>query len=441
MERWKMNNYLRVAYNLAALMSHTHWSKKKLEEFQNKRTHEIIKYAYAHVPFYRQKFDKLGLKPNDVKNVHDLNKIPVIRKAELQESGFKLISDEFSINKLRPIATSGSTGIPLVTYLNKVEDDFRKAKILRPHVVCGQKVRDRWALIGLPEESRKIGVLQKFLRVWSPVFISVFDSASNQIASVEKLNPNVLDGYVSSLFLIAKEMQRREASFSRLRFTTGGAEVLDLHTREVLEDVFKVPYYDQYACEELQMMAWQCPVKEGYHIDADSIVMQFLDRHSEEVGEGEQGEIVCTSLFNYAMPLIRYAVNDLGVPSDTPDCKCGRSFPLMKIVEGRKDSIVRLPDGRSLSPLAIGISVCAFKYFKKIVQYRFIQKRLDSFQILVEKRNSEIEDAFLEKELVAHLRRTLRLNDSQAKFEVEFVKEIPLDKTGKFRKVFSEIKE
>jgi phenylacetate-CoA ligase len=141
------------------------------------------------------------------------------------------------------------------------------------------------------------------------------------------------------------------------------------------------------------------------------------------------------------MPLIRYAVGDLGVPSDSPDCECGRSFPLMKMVEGRKDSIIVFPDGRSLSPLAIGVCVCAFKYFKEIVQYRFIQKRIDYFKIQVEKREGGIDSAFLERELVAHLRRVLKLDDSQAKFEVEFVEKMPLDTTGKFRKVFSEIKD
>ena len=61
-------------------------------------------------------------------------------------------------------------------------------------------------------------------------------------------------------------------------------------------------------------MAWQCPECQEYHIDADALILQFLDKSGEEVSAGENGEIICTSLFNYAMPLIRYAIGDVGIP-------------------------------------------------------------------------------------------------------------------------------
>jgi phenylacetate-CoA ligase len=168
--------------------------------------------------------------------------------------------------------------------------------------------------------------------------------------------------------------------------------------------------------------------------------MEFLDESGEETAPGETGEIVCTSLFNYAMPLIRYGVGDVGRASEEITCPCGIEFPLMKVVEGRKDSIVHLPKLRALSPLAIGDCITMFKHVDLIRQYRVIQKRIDYMRFLIEKKESSVTENELEAELLAHLRKTLNIPEADVMIEVEFVDEIPVDDTGKLRKVISEVK-
>jgi phenylacetate-CoA ligase len=432
-------NYFRIAYDIASLLRHTHWSREQLLDYQNRKVQEIVRYAFENVPFYHEKFLKSGIKPDDVKSVQDLNKLPIIRREELQENSSKLISSEFDQSKLKVVSTSGSSGKPLFTYLTKREDEFRKAKLLRPHIVCGQKFRDKWVVIGPPQHSGKATGIHGFLGIYVPVIVSVFDEVSSQISTIERLRPDVLDGYSSSLFLLAKEMERMDIETIRPRIAMGGAELIDESSRRFLEDVLGAPYYDQYASEELQMIAWQCPEKDGYHIDADSIFMQFVDNNGIEVAPGERGEIVCTSLFNHAMPIIRYALGDVGVPSEQGQCTCGRKFPLMKLMEGRKESVVVLPDGRSLSPLAIGDCMCAFKYFNNVFQYRFIQKKVNSFKVLVKKKDESVDDKIMKTEMLRHVRDTLRLSEAEVDVEIEFTDEIPPDKSGKIRKVVSEL--
>jgi phenylacetate-CoA ligase len=420
-------------------MSNTKMSKSELKIFREKRIRHIVKYAFEHVLFYHEEFQRANILPDDIKTIDDLNKIPIIGKKDLQQNVNRFISDEFAVENLRAIHTSGSTGYPLTTYLSKSEDEFRKAKLLRPHIICGQKPWDSWVLVGPPNDQKRISRFQKLMRIYSPRFVSIFDSPKTQITNIRQHRPDVLDGYSGSLFLIAKELEKHETLSIQPKFTIGGAEVLDKHSRSIIELAFNSPYYDQYASEEFQMLAWQCKEKNQYHQDADTVVMQFVDKNSDEVTPGVPGNIVCTSLFNLAMPLIRYNMGDLGISSDADDCACGKNFPLMKTIEGRKELAILLPDGRSLTPLSIGVSVCDFEKFHEIIQYRFIQKKRDFFKILIHKRDDGTSASLLGQQLETHLRKTLKLNESQATFETEFVKDIPLDPSGKFRKIYSEL--
>ncbi len=251
----------------------------------------------------------------------------------------EMISAEFNIENLKMLSTSGSTGKPLFLYINSAENEFRKAKHLRANFGCGQKPRDRWVTIIAPHHFSKSSNLQQIVRLFTPTAVSVFTDPSIQVSLIEKLNPDILDGYSSSLFVLAKELEKNGIDTIRPRSVIGGAELVDSYSRKFIEKIFQTQFYDQYSSVELERMSWQCRVRDQYHIDADALIMQFVDKNGEEVSAGERGEIVCTSLFNYAMPFIRYAIGDVGVPSDEI-CSCGRTLPLMKTVEGRKDSLL-----------------------------------------------------------------------------------------------------
>jgi phenylacetate-CoA ligase len=177
-------------------------------------------------------------------------------------------------------------------------------------------------------------------------------------------------------------------------------------------------------------------------MDVDSVIMQFVDKDEEEVSPGERGEVVYTSLFNHSMPIIRYAIGDVAVVSDE-ECSCGRSLPLMKVVEGRKSSLLLLPGGRVMSPLAFANTITRFELRDYINQYRIVQKRVDLFKIYVEAKEGISEDDLRER-LQAHMVKTLneqapdvRLNPDF--FDVEFVDVIPVSETGKHKTISSEV--
>lgn len=432
--------YLEVAYHLQLLLQHTHWKRDKLHRYQDQKLREIVHYAYEYVPFYHEKFKLSGMRPEQIKSAADLRKLWIVGKKELQRNDKKLISTGIRLSSLKKVSTTGSTGRPFSTYVTEEEDAFRKAKFLRAYIACGLRPRDIWAVIAAPIHEAVTGRVQRILGIFNPIPVSVFYDSTKQIAAIQRIAPDVLDGYSSSLTLLAREVEKRDIGDINPRIIIGGAELIDNFDRRLVERVFKAPFYDQYACTELDRLSWQCGNRGEYHIDSDSVILQLVDKNGDDVAAGESGEIVCTSLFNHAMPFIRYAVGDRGRASDEDTCPCGRTFPLMKMVEGRKDSTVVLLGGRMLSPLAIGDCMTFFKYIQSIGQYRVIQKKIDYFKFLVSKTNDGIEDSFLRAELLAHLRKTLNMPESEVTIDVEFVDEIPVDSTGKLSKVVSEVK-
>ena len=434
----EFTNYLRAAYYLLAMMRRIYWEQEKLEEYRDRRVRAIVRYAYENVPFYHSLFRKTGIKPSDITCFRHLSRLPVVRKDDLRSNMADVISKKYRCEDLKEVRTSGSTGKPFGIYLAQREDEFRKAKHLRANIAVGQRPRDRWVITAPPHRSEEVTRFQRLFGFFAFTPVSALDDIGSQLDVIERLDPDVLDGFSNSLVFLAKEVEKRGVSPIQPRLIIGGADLISKSSRALVEKVFDAPFFDQYACIELERLAWQCKEKQGYHIDVDSVVMQFVDEEGAEVAPGERGEIVCTSLFNYAMPFLRYVVGDVGTSSEET-CSCGRTFPLMKVIEGRTDSVVVLPDGRVFHEAAFYIPVDSSKFGSQIDQFRVIQKRLDLFLIQIKLLDSSLDRDVVKNEIVRNIERLLKVDTREVVFKFEFVDEIPLDRSGKLRTVISEL--
>lgn len=438
-----MTNFPRLLWYLENGQRRLYWNKEKLLVFQEKRLRSILRYAYDLVPFYHKKFREANVLPSDINHLSDLPKLPLVKKDEIKrESARRLISSRYDINDLKVKRTSGSTGQPLQIFLSGAEDDWRKAIYMRANISCGQRPRDHWVVLTSPYHFSDTTNLQRRLGIFSQDCVSVFSDVSQQLRRVDEACPNVLDGYSGSLFLLAREALRQGKGSINPRMIFGTAENIEGNSIKLIERTFDAPYYDQFGCAELDRTAWVCPCKIGYHMDVDSVITEFVDDEGKVVSSGERGEVVYTSLFNYAMPLIRYAVGDIGVPSDET-CSCRRQLPLMKTVEGRKTSFILLSDGQLISPNVIELVMNMFELYSQIEQFRIIQKKTDFFKVLIELHGKVDQRAFKDN-LIKHV--VTKLNQlvagarfSEAYFDVEFVETIPVDKSGKRRAIYSEV--
>ena len=180
------------------------------------------------------------------------------------------------------------------------------------------------------------------------------------------------------LRLLAEAVKKNYIQDINPKVVFGTSELLDPETRKYINSVFDVEMIDHFGCVELNRTAWECSEHAGYHIDVDAVIMEFIE-NGENVSSGERGEIVYTGLYNYAMPLIRYRIGDIGIPSDE-SCPCGRGLPLMKLIEGRSDSFMQVPDGRIFSPI---IWTLIIRKIPGVGQLKAIQEKIDLIRILV----------------------------------------------------------
>jgi phenylacetate-CoA ligase len=433
-------NFAGILYFLGTALRRLQWSKQKLKEYQEKRLRAVLRHAYDSVPLYHEKFRRAGLSPSDVKSLEDLAKLPITRKDELRQvDPLKLVSGHYRIEELKVLRTSGSHGKPFRFYISHSEDDWRKSIYLRANISCGQRPRDRWVVITAPRHFSDTTNIQRLLRIYAQRCISVFDRVDEQAQVIRKAKADVLDGYSGALFLLAKEAERQGIREIQPRLVFGSADLIDESSSKLIERVFNAPYYDQFGCAEVDRTAWQCPEKVGYHMDADSVITQFVDSEGNEVSPGETGEIVYTSLFNFAMPFIRYSIEDLGKPSSEV-CPCGRTLPLMEVVVGRKDSLLILPNQRVISPRALTVAMSMFEYYENIDQFRVVQKKEDLFEVFIKMKNNTLTDKVVERKLSSHFCEMLGLSLQDVTFDVNFVESIPLSKSGRLMAVTSEVK-
>jgi len=422
-----------VLFYLIGLRRNLHLKPSELRSLQLKNFRALVRHAYQNVAFYHRKFREAGIKPDDIKSFDDVRKIPVTAKFEIQACNPKDVIDcNVAVSSLIKKTTSGSTGIPLTVFVNNRVEDFYSAVWIRSLFEDKLKFRDRMVFIADPRSFPKGKSPFQHLDIIERKYISIFDSAEKQIALLREFKPDVIKGYASSLFILAKEFSDTIREI-RPRLVFSGAEVLDAASRRLISSAFGEELFDLYGCAEFDLLAWECKAHDGYHVNADSVLMEFLDVNGEAVASGEMGKVVCTGLFNYVMPLIRYELGDVAVPLND-ECTCGVTLPLIKSVEGRVDDFLLAIDGRVISPTVF--FPYPFEDVDWIRQFRVIQESRKKLVIQV-----------AAKETLANQDRIVRNAESKIRglfgedmeVEFDFVEKIPRDPSGKLRKVISRI--
>lgn len=422
-------SHLRKAVYLQKLMKQQWLKPKELEAIQLKMLRGIVKHAYTYVPFYHEKFRSVGIYPDDITSLEDLQKIPITTKKEVKENfPHRILSKGTDINSCWISQTSGSTGIPLKMVYGSRDEDYQKAVALRPNLSCGQKIRDKWAVFTSPSHIVKKKWFQK-MRVFSPEFISLFHEPDEHIQILKKIDPDILDGYASSIYLVAKKLRETGNDGIKPRLIFSTSELLTEDMRSCIESAFCVDVLDQFGCVELGRTAWECHEHAGYHIDSDAVVMEFL-HEDMAVASGERGEIAYTGLYNYTMPLIRYSIGDIGVPSNEL-CPCGRGLPLMKLIEGRCDAFMTAPNGQIFSPI---IWTVLMRGIPGIRQFKVIQEYSDLITIYIVK-----DQAFNESTIERIVNETKEAMGKETRVNVEIVEEITRDPSGKNRCAVSKV--
>jgi len=381
-------------------LSRNQWLKPaELKKLQEKRLKAILRHAYENVPLYHKKFDSVGIKPEDIRTVEDLTKLPFTTKKEVRNGmPDQSIAKKYVIKDCVKMSTSGTTGGPMPVFYDKRFLDYCMASwYYRRIMAIGINPWDKTMFIGYGtpqpnilhddqaeggyKSKRKsrgriaLGPIVSLLRRRRKT-VYIMDGADDVLAEIIKFQPKLVDGNLSCLRLIAETMADKGIETLGLKVVRSDGEVLDDFTRKFLESSFKCEVFDEYSTWDFGHGAWECKRREGYHIDADLLILEVI-RNNEQVAPGERGEIVVTGLLNYVMPLIRYRVGDIGVLDDEM-CSCGRGLPLLKSIEGRIVDCFTLPSGQIVPTKVI---MSAVQGTPGVSRYQVVQERRNKVTI------------------------------------------------------------
>lgn len=317
----------------------------EIKKLQSEKLVKQVKHAYEHVPYYRNLMNEKGVKPEDIKGIEDIGKLPFISKSDLRETyPYGMLAVDLS-KVVRIHSTSGTTGKRVIAYYTQNDIDLWDECCARALVAAGVREKDvvqvsyGYGLFtggaGLNGGSHKVGSLTVPMSS---------GSTERQLMFIEDLNATCLCCTPSYAAYIAESFKEAGVTPDRIPLKCGifGAEPWTNEMRKAIEKGLGIKAYDIYGLTEISGpgVAFECEEQSGMHINEDHFYAEIIDPDTGEIlPEGEKGELVFTCLDKEAFPLIRYRTRDICVLS-REECSCGRTLIKMRKPMGRSDDML-----------------------------------------------------------------------------------------------------
>lgn len=314
------------------------------------RLQALLSHAERHVPYYRELFANLGLSSRDIRSFEDFARLPVLTKEIVRERGRDLVREDVPPASLSEHHSGGSTGVPLTFWREPRYMSASTAGTYRNLRQAGWRPGNMVAFFWgwndrLNRMSRaEFEFRQQIRRMYQfDPFQSGPEAMDRWLRTWSRIRPRVALGYASTIARFAEHAERMGRRLRPVLGTFTTAEKLYPAQREVIQRVLGGPVFDCYGSSEVQNIATEC-VRGRMHVNADFVVLE-----TDETGRMPDGTapLLVTSLWNYAMPFIRYRNEDCGTLK-VARCDCGSGFPLMDLRIARVSDNFVLPNGRTV---------------------------------------------------------------------------------------------
>ena len=359
-------------------------SQDKLQELQLERLQKTVRHC-MNSPFYQKKFQELGITPEDIKTLDDVQKLPFTSKEDLRENypfGLACVPMKDCV---RLHSSSGTTGNPtVVLHTQKDLDEWANA-VARCLWMVGSRPEDVFqnsagygmftAGLGFQYGAEKVGML------------TVPAAAGNTIRQIKFIKDfgttvlHAIPSYASRIYEVMKEEGVDPRKDTNLRVLCIGAEPHSEEQRQRIEQNLGVKAYNSYGISEMMGpgVAFECQEQNGLHIWEDYFIVEIIDPVTlKPVPDGQLGELVLTTINREAMPLLRYRTRDLTriLPGE---CPCGRHHRRLARLQGRSDDMMILK-GVNIFPIQIEKILLGFKELN--TDYLITLETVDSNDIM-----------------------------------------------------------
>jgi len=415
----------KIPKNLKEIKRINKLSNKKLMQYQDEKLKKILLHAHDNVLYYTKILEKSKVVVNGRVNLDNFDKIPILTK-EIIRNNF----DDLHTKKLgkgwKYNTSGGSTGEPIKLIQDDQYLDWEIANKIWYKIQAGQEIGEKELRFWGSERDLLEGKesLKIRLRNWlynRKEFNTFKMSEKEMFQYVEKWNeykPHWVESYVQSIYEFARFIEKNKLNvYSPDNGILTSAGTLYPEMKRTIERVFKCKVYNRYGSREVGDMA----------CGKDKLKLSLWNHKIEVIKDN----LIVSLLINFTMPLIRYEIGDIG----------GMSKNLMYLtkIEGRKNNIIRLKDGRKIDSAAI-TSALYFDLDGNLLQsfskYQFVQKKIDEFEL-----NVIINDRILwkkEKKIIRDI--LIKILGRNIKLNLKEVKEIPASANGKYEYIRSEIK-
>ena len=415
------------------------WPPKILLAHQLRQLENLLGHAARTVPFYRERLDVLAPLRRGELTLEKWRQIPVLKRADFQDVQAEVVSNAVpeSHGAVSENTTSGSLGRPVTIKTTGVTGVFFTAINLRYHLWHG---RDLSAAVCAIHPLRKKPQLEASKAdtalPWVPVYYTgrmyFLDSrvpVREQFDWLIRHEPQYLLTQPSNLRALIQHSRETGTVPPGLSQVSTLAEIVEPALRDDCAQAWGATVCDVYSCEELGMVAIQCPDHPHYHVQSESVFVEVLNKRGEACAPGETGRVVATDLHNFAMPLIRYETGDFAEVGEA--CPCGRGLPMLSRIMGRQRNMLTLPSGDTMWP---SFHASLFVSVARVRQLQLIQHRVD--QIEVRLVVAEALTAGQEAKIAENLAQSL---GQPFRFRFTYFEDIPTGPGGKFEDFISKL--
>lgn len=318
--------------------------RERMEKIQLDRLKKTVAHAYRQVPMYREKMDRAGLKPEDIRTLRDIRHIPLTSKLELREQyPFKLLAVPMK-QVVRIHASSGTTGQPITGCYTKADLEMWAENIARVATAGGATADDIAQIaFGYTLFTGAFGLHGGLERIGAAIIPISSGNTERQINIMRDFGSTLLISTPSYALYMA-EVAEKMGAMEHIKLRTGlfGGEGSTEEMRRELERRWRITATENYGLTELigPGVSGECLCKCGMHINEDHFYPEIIDPDTGEVlPAGAQGELVLTSLTKEAQPTLRYRTRDITRLIYDP-CSCGRTTVRMENIKGRSDDML-----------------------------------------------------------------------------------------------------
>jgi len=365
---------------------------RKLHEIlatQQKRLRDTILHAYRYVPYYRETMHRLDLTPDDFRTAEDLQKLPLLTRADLQRDPERFVSQMRPLASYLELTTGGSTGTSIhffydraALYQNAAHGERERAIYIQ---YIGRQFGYRETLIGSPISAAYEIQAHTHHHAWIPrgvrierQYLALGDSPAVNVARINAFRPDILHSYGSYLPELFGYVRRTSVPFHLPKVVTYSSDMLTQGARELVES-FGVEVFSQYQATEALKIAFECQAHQGMHCNIDLYPLRIADENGVSLPPGQIGDIVISNLVSRGTIVLNYMLGDRGYLLSTP-CPCGRALPLLGQLVGRSDDWVLLPGKRQIHSQPVRVALLAGG---QTWQWQLIQHALDRFEALI----------------------------------------------------------